>query len=55
MTFDDMTRKERVKLIIEDSQAYIDLVPSELFLGILDGIAKIGPIESLHDESNAAS
>lgn len=46
-TFDDLSKAERIKLILTDSQAYIDLVPGERWLGVLDGIAKVGPYEPL--------
>lgn len=56
-SWEEMTKAERIKLIVEDSQAYIDLTPPSHFMAVLDGIAKTGPIDkgSLNNESNAAS
>ena len=44
-SWDDMTREERVELLLEDSDAYIDQVPEGHWLQLLDGIAKLGPVE----------
>lgn len=44
-TWDEMSRAERVKLLLEDSDAYINMVPQGHWLDILDGIAKLGPYE----------
>ena len=51
-SWEEMTKKERASLIVSDSQAYMDIVPTGHWLLILDGIAKIGAL-SLTDESNA--
>lgn len=42
LQWDQMTREERVRLMIADSEAYIEKVPEGHWLDILDGIAK-GP------------
>lgn len=45
----EMTKAERIKLIVEDSQSYLDqLLPGEL-LQIADSIAKTGPIEKTEE------
>lgn len=52
--YEEMTRQERVDLMLEDSDAYIDLVPEGHWLLILDGMAKLPPVtdESRMSESN---
>jgi hypothetical protein len=45
-----MTREERVELMLTDMDAYLELVPGEHWLQLLDGIAKAGPFEP-EDES----
>lgn len=43
--WDEMTREERAKLMIEDYDTYKQIVPELHWLQILDGIAKLGPYE----------
>ena len=43
--WDEMTREERAKLMIEDYDTYKQIVPEEHWLQLLDGIAKLGPYE----------
>lgn len=40
-----MTKQERVELLLSDSDAYIDAVPEDHWLLLLDPIAKMGPVE----------
>lgn len=42
--YEEMTRQERVDLMLEDSDAYIDLVPEGHWLLVLDGMAKLPPV-----------
>lgn len=44
-SWDEMTKEERVALLLEDSDAYIEAVPGPHWLDILDGIARLGPYE----------
>jgi hypothetical protein len=41
--FDEMTREERVAYMLRDSDGYIETVPGEHWLLILDGLAKLPP------------
>lgn len=43
-TWNQMTREERVALLLEDSDAYIELVPEGHWLLILDGLSGLPPV-----------
>jgi hypothetical protein len=40
--WEDMTKAERVKLLLADSDAYIAAVPAGHWLDVADGVAKVG-------------
>lgn len=40
----EMTRQERAQLIVNDSEAYMDIVPKDHWLLVLDGMAKLPPV-----------
>ncbi len=43
--FDSLTQMERVELMRTDITAYLELCTMDHLVGILDGIAKGGPIK----------
>ncbi len=42
--YEEMTRQERVELMLEDSDTYMDMVPEGHWLQVLDGMAKLPPL-----------
>ena len=45
MKYDDYTQEQRVELMRTDITAYLKLCTMDHLVGILDGIAKGGPIK----------
>ncbi len=43
--FDSLTQEQRVELMRTDIKAYLELCTMDHLVGILDGIAKGGPIK----------
>jgi hypothetical protein len=43
LSYEEMTREERADLMINDWETYKELVPSEYWLMLLDGVARAGP------------
>ena len=45
MKFDDYTQDERVELMRTDIKAYLEILMMDHLVGMLDAIAKSGPME----------
>ena len=51
MKYDDLTRDQRIELMRTDIKAYLALCTMDHMVGILDGIAKSGPMKE-EDDNN---